>query len=129
MMLGIDFESSTPIYLQLREQIVKGIATKRLAPGDSLPSVRQLASDLGINLHTVNKAYAMLKQEGFITLHRQKGAVINSPDSFKTSDEYLKQLCDDLEPMIFEALLRGINEQEFSIVCSDIFKKIGGEKS
>ena len=47
-----------------------------LRPQEGLPSVRSLAGDLGINLHTVNKTYQLLKQEGFIQIHRQKGAVV-----------------------------------------------------
>ena len=53
-----------------------GIATDRIHEGDSLPSVRQLAENIGINMHTVNKAYTVLKQEGYIKLDRRRGAVI-----------------------------------------------------
>ena len=76
MILTIDFESDEALHLQLRNQIIIGIAADRIREGDSLPSVRQLADNIGINMHTVNKAYAVLKQEGFIKLDRRKGAVI-----------------------------------------------------
>ena len=66
MIIKIDFESEEAIYIQLRNQIIMGIATDRIREGDSLPSVRQLAENIGINMHTVNKAYAVLKQEGYI---------------------------------------------------------------
>ena len=71
MVLTIDFESDEAIYIQLRNQIIIGIAAERFREGDSLPSVRQLADNIGINMHTVNKAYAVLKQEGFIKLDRR----------------------------------------------------------
>ena len=71
MIIKIDFESEEAIYIQLRNQIIMGIATDRIREGDSLPSVRQLAENIGINMHTVNKAYAVLKQEGYIKLDRQ----------------------------------------------------------
>ena len=76
MIIKIDFESEEAIYIQLRNQIIMGIATDRIREGDSLPSVRQLAENIGINMHTVNKAYAVLKQEGYIKLDRRRGAVI-----------------------------------------------------
>lgn len=76
MIIKIDFNSEEAIYVQLRNQIVFGIATAQLHEGDSLPSVRQLADEIGINMHTVNKAYTVLKQEGLIRLDRRRGAVI-----------------------------------------------------
>ena len=77
MYIELDFESETPIYEQLKNQIIIGIAKKQFQPGERLPSVRALASDIGINLHTVNKAYQQLKQDGFLLIHRQRGVVIN----------------------------------------------------
>ena len=76
MVLEIDFESDEAFYMQIRNQVVMGIATKQLQEGDTLPSVRQLADTVGINMHTVNKAYSMLREEGFLTLNKRTGAVI-----------------------------------------------------
>ena len=76
MMIEIDFNSNEAIYIQLTNQIIMGIATSRLREGDTLPSVRQLAETVGINMHTVNKAYSLLRQEGFVTIDRRRGAVI-----------------------------------------------------
>ena len=70
MYIVIDFNSDEAIYMQLRNQIIMGIATEQIKEGDTLPSVRQLAEEIGINMHTVNKAYSVLKQEGFIKLDR-----------------------------------------------------------
>ena len=76
MIIEIDFNSDEAIYVQLQNQIIMGIATATIHEGDTLPSVRQLADMVGINMHTVNKAYSVLKQEGFIQLDRRRGAVI-----------------------------------------------------
>ena len=76
MIIKIDFNSDEAIYMQLRNQIIMGVATSILREGDSLPSVRQLAEEIGINMHTVNKAYAVLREEGIIRLDRRHGAVI-----------------------------------------------------
>ena len=76
MFIEIDFNSDEALYLQLRNQIILGIATDQFHEGESLPSVRSLADIIGINMHTVNKAYTLLKQEGYVKVDRHKGAVI-----------------------------------------------------
>lgn len=76
MVIKIDFNSEEAIYIQLRNQIILGIATSVIQEGDTLPSVRQLADNIGINMHTVNKAYNVLRQEGILQLDRRRGAVI-----------------------------------------------------
>ncbi len=78
MIMCIDFESQVPIYEQLKRQIIEGIAKGDLVPGDPLPSVRQLAEDIGINLHTVNKTYNILKSEGYVVIDRRVGTIINN---------------------------------------------------
>ena len=86
MLIEIDFNSSEAIYIQLRNQIVMEIAQDKLHDGDSLPSVRNLANILGVNMHTVNKAYAMLREEGYLKLDRRKGAVISVEKNNKASE-------------------------------------------
>ena len=76
MVIEIDFNSDEAIYVQLCNQIIMGIATSQLQEGENLPSVRQLADTIGINMHTVNKAYTVLRQEGFVNIDRRRGAVI-----------------------------------------------------
>ena len=76
MIVEIDFNSEEALYIQLINQIIIGIATDQIREGDTLPSVRQLADNIGINMHTVNKAYSVLKQEGFLRVDRRRGAVI-----------------------------------------------------
>lgn len=93
MVVKIDFESDEAFYIQLRDQIIMGIATDQIREGDSLPSVRQMADIIGINMHTVNKAYSVLKQEGFIKLDRRKGAVIAlDMDKIRAIEELRGQL-------------------------------------
>ncbi|MCX7747887.1 MAG: GntR family transcriptional regulator [Clostridia bacterium] len=121
MLLKLDFQSDTPIYLQLKTQIIEGIATGKLSPGESLPSVRQLASDLGINLHTVNKTYTLLKQDGFLIIHRQKGVVVNPDQNAMIHDEYLFELHESLKPLIAEAFCRGMKKEEFNKICTEVF--------
>lgn len=121
MFITLDLESEEPIYTQLKHQIIAGIAKKDLSPGEALPSVRSLASDLGINLHTVNKAYQQLKQEGFILIHRQKGVVINPDGVAKADDSYWTDLTVKLRPLIAEAVCRDVTKEDFQKLCSQIY--------
>jgi DNA-binding transcriptional regulator YhcF (GntR family) len=93
MLIEIDFNSEEALYIQLRNQIIIGIATSRIQEGETLPSVRQLADNIGINMHTVNKAYSVLKQEGFISLDRRNGAIIAlNVDKMKALNDMKKEL-------------------------------------
>ena len=76
MLLDIDLASQEPIFRQIRAQIVSAIAAGELLPGDQLPSVRSLAGDLGVNMHTVNKAYAVLRDEGYVVPRGRSGAAL-----------------------------------------------------
>ncbi len=93
MLVRIDFNSDEAFYIQLRNQIIMGIAMAELREGDSLPSVRELADDIGINMHTVNKAYSILRQEGYLKLDRRRGAVIAVDyDRLRAKEELRLQL-------------------------------------
>ena len=93
MVIKIDFNSEEAIYIQLTNQIIMGIATSRLREGDPLPSVRQLAETIGINMHTVNKAYSLLRQEGVVSIDRRRGAVISiDADKIKALEEMKQNL-------------------------------------
>ena len=93
MLIELDFNSDEALYIQLCNQIIVGIATARIREGDPLPSVRQLAESIGINMHTVNKAYTVLKQEGYVKVDRRKGAVIAVDiDRLRALEEMKKEL-------------------------------------
>ena len=80
MILNFDFHSDVPIFMQIRNQIVIGIAEGKLKPGEQLPTIRALADESGINMMTVSKAYQILKQEGYITTDRRSGARVALKD-------------------------------------------------
>ena len=101
--IQIDFNSDEAIYIQLRNQIILGIATSRIQEGDTLPSVRQLADNIGINMHTVNKAYSVLRQEGLLSIDRRKGAVI----SINADKLYaMQELREDLQVILAKAVCK-----------------------
>ena len=77
MLLHLEFDSDIPIYQQIRDQIVVGIADGRLRPGQQLPTIRALAAETCINTMTVSKAYQLLKQEGYLQADRRSGTVVS----------------------------------------------------
>ena len=127
MMIQLDFEAEMPIYQQLVNQIKEGLATGQLQPGEALPSVRVLAADIGINMHTVNKAYKILKEEGFLQIHRQKGVVV-SPQLPKVDQAFLERTQETLKTLIVEAATRGMEEQAFYDECKHVFEWIQSVK-
>lgn len=118
MIVEIDFNSDEAIYIQLKNQIIIGIATAQIENGEQLPSVRQLAEHIGINMHTVNKAYTVLKQEGFIQLDRRKGAVIALNSDKDVAKE---RIADNMYIILAEAICRNIGRDEIHQLVDRIF--------
>lgn len=118
MYVKIDFNSDEAIYIQLRNQIIYGIATSQLQEGQNLPSVRDLADHIGINMHTVNKAYTILKQEGYLKLDRRKGAVI-AIDINKM--QAVQEMKGDLRVVLAKAFCKNISCEEAHQIVNDIF--------
>lgn len=118
MILNIDFNSEEAIYIQLRNQIIIGIATSQLEDGDALPSVRQLADNIGINMHTVNKAYSVLKQEGFVKLDRRKGAII-ALDADKAIA--MERLSRTMQIILAEAMCKDVSRDEVHELVDKIY--------
>ncbi|MCI5995936.1 MAG: GntR family transcriptional regulator [Blautia sp.] len=118
MVIKIDFQSEEALYIQLRNQIILGIATSRIQEGDALPSVRQLAEDIGINMHTVNKAYAVLRQEGFLTIDRRRGAVI-ALDADKL--QALQEMEKSLRVLLAKGICKNISCEEVHELVDEIY--------
>lgn len=119
MYVEIDFNSDEAIYIQLRNQIIYGIATSQIREGDNLPSVRELADHIGINMHTVNKAYTILKQEGYVKLDRRKGAVI-AIDINKW--QAMEELKEKLRVILAQAACKNISCKEVHEIIDQIYK-------
>lgn len=119
--------SETALYEQLYNCIIYGIATGQLSPEERMPTVRQLGVDLGINLHTVNKAYALLKQNGYLSAHRNKGAMVNESEFYPADKSYKENAKNKLMPIVAESYARGMKEAEINVMVSDIIKGIKKE--
>ena len=118
MLTEIDFNSDEAIYIQLCNQVIMGIATSVIQEGDSLPSVRQLAEAVGVNMHTVNKAYSVLKIEGYISLDKRRGAVI-ALDIDKM--EQLEEMRHQLRIVLARGSCKNISRQEVHDLVDEIF--------
>ena len=118
MLIRVDFNSDEAIYMQLCRQIIIGIANAQIKEGDNLPSVRELAEDVGINMHTVNKAYSILKQEGYLKVDRRHGAIIAvEVDRYKAKME----LAEEMKRSIAKAISRGITREETKEMIDEIY--------
>ncbi len=126
MLIQIDMHSEVPIYRQLKTAIIRGILMGELKPGERLPSVRQLGCDLGVNLHTVNKVYNLLKDEGYILVHRNQGAVVAVPPN--ASREDLTDFAKALFPIVIEMRARNITKTRLDELIDTIWEQsvLGG---
>lgn len=122
MLLSLDFSNGTPIYRQLCNQIVVGIASGGLAPGEKLPAIRALAEELGVNTMTVNKAYALLRDEGYLTADRGGGTVVAvRPGAGPLPSEAAARL----RVIASEARIAGISEADFLALCRSFYREEG----
>ena len=118
--INIDFNSDEALYVQLCNEIIRGIALEQIHEGDALPSVRQLAEVIGINMHTVNKAYTVLKQEGFIKLDRRRGAVISlDVDKYQA----IQELRENLNVVLTRAICKNVTREEAHQMVDEIFDR------
>ena len=124
MLLRLDFSSDVPIYQQIRNQIVLGIADGRLAPGERLPTIRALAEESGINMMTVSKAYQLLKQEGYIHTDRRSGATVCRREEHAAPDA---ATLAGLRLRLSELRLAGLSREEALVLCGELYDE-GGER-
>lgn len=122
MLIELDMSSEVPIYLQLRNSIVLGIAYGKLQPGESLPTVRQMAQDTGINVMTVSKTYTLLKNDGFIEIDRRHGATVSV--SISKSDDYENRIAKEFELIIAEAKINGLDKKQIIEICENLYDKM-----
>ncbi len=117
MIVKIDFTSDIPIYMQLRNEIVRLIASDDIKANEKLPSVRRLANELDINHMTVAKTYRLLKDEGFIEIDRRVGARVIDKKHIK--DILLSEFNKDIDDLISKMHKLNIDEEQLI----DLIKK------
>ncbi|EON74088.1 GntR family transcriptional regulator [Lysinibacillus sphaericus] len=121
MLIQIEPQSDVPIYEQVTRQIIEGIARGDMKPGDTLPSVRNLASDLGVNMHTVNKSYHELEAKGILTIRAKSGAIIRSAEERTVTPEQLQQIEKNLKPLVAEGMVLGATVDQIEFMMKKVF--------
>ncbi|RYL90445.1 GntR family transcriptional regulator [Sporolactobacillus sp. THM19-2] len=129
MLLNIDFASDEAIYMQIRNGIVSGIAMGRLQDGDPLPSIRTLGAEIGVNLHTVNKAYKLLQSEGFIEIQRNRGTFIHAGNAAKNTAQFLETTGDSLHDIVSEAVTRHVDRAVIHKMVDNLYDELGRERN
>lgn len=126
MYISIDFNSDEALYLQLRNQIIMAIVKAELQEGENLPSVREMADTVGINMHTVNKAYAVLRQEGYLRLDRRHGAVVAvDMDQVKAAME----LAETLDLVLAQAICKHVSREDVHGLVDQIYNQYEGYRN
>lgn len=120
MIIKIDFNSDEAIYMQITNQIIMGIAKRQICDGDQLPSIRNMADEIGINMHTVNKAYTVLRQAGYVKLDRRRGAIV-SVDVDKI--EAIEEIRRELSVTLAKAGCMHISKEEIHELVDEIYNK------
>ena len=124
MFIEIEPDSSVPIYLQLAQQIMEGVANGQLKPGEALPSVRSFAADLGMNMHTVNKAYHYLEEKQMIEIMPKKGVFIHPDGVRRATVQDHKRIEQELRPILTEALCLQMDKDELLRLTEKLIKDI-----
>ncbi|HWR71522.1 MAG TPA: GntR family transcriptional regulator [Dehalococcoidia bacterium] len=114
MLLSIDEQDPRPVYVQIVSQIKEQIQRGGLKPGDELPSVRELAASLGINMHTVRRAYVVLRDQRLLVFRLgQQARVAKLRSRPASSEEVAAALGERLQELITEAFLLGLSPDDF----------------
>ncbi len=114
MLIRIDAESSRPLFEQVASSVRGDILAGRLVPGDRLPSAREVAEALDINLHTVLRAYQQLRDESLIDLRRGRGAMVSA------SAAPLAELAGDVAALVHRAAALGVSPATLAAVVTEI---------
>ena len=123
MNIIISNQSELPIYAQIREQIKEQILNGQIEEGSALPSIRQLAKEVGVSVITTTRAYSDLEEEGFITSVQGKGSIVLSKDNAFLREQYLVRIEEGLETAIRTAKSAGLSKDELVSIFQNLLEK------
>ncbi|QQK07833.1 GntR family transcriptional regulator [Miniphocaeibacter halophilus] len=126
MIIKLNMQSSTPVYLQLRNEIIKRIASKEINPGEKLPTVRDMAKQVGLNPMTVNKTYQILKEEGIVRTEGRNGVTVR--EDIVANELFLSKLNNEVELMVTESIVRGFSIEKIIEMINNTTKEYGEVK-
>ncbi len=119
MLLRLNFADEVPIYQQIRNQIIHGIAAGDLPPGTQLPTIRALAEECGVNMMTISKAYSLLKQEGYLQTDRRAGTVV----ALRLEQGMSGRTRETLRLAVSEAKAAGVPLDELLMLCRSFYEE------
>jgi GntR family transcriptional regulator len=125
MYITIDENDRRPIYQQVVDEIKAIIAAGELPEGSSLPPVRQVAADLGVNLNTIAFAYRSLQKEGLIKLKHGSGAVVISRVVARRDEERLQT---EMMPILTDMMLQGLSRNEVIALVNNALNQLSRQK-
>jgi len=129
LVLTIDRALEDPVYHQVADQLRRLVASGDLVPGTALPSVRQLARDLGVNLNTVARAYRLLEGEGFLIIHDRAGVMIAAPAE-EIAHSARARLLDEMRVTLARLRQAGMTSEELlRVVQSEVLAIDGGKEN
>ena len=123
MRIIISNQSELPIYAQIKEQLKEQILNGQIPEGSTLPSIRQLAKEVGVSVITTTRAYSDLEAEGFIATMQGKGSVVLSKDNSMVREQYLMRIEEGLITAIKTARVMGLPDEELSEIFQNLLRK------
>jgi DNA-binding transcriptional regulator YhcF (GntR family) len=129
VLIDIDPHSESPLYQQLRDQVVQAIADGSLKPGDALASVRQVAGQFGINSATVGKGYELLRQEGFVRTNRRSGSVVARGPDDPASPGFAAAWTARLNVLLAEAIAHGMSDADIRTAADTVLAGYAAHRS
>ena len=127
LILTIDRALEDPVYHQVADQLRRLVASGDLGPGATLPSVRQLARDLGVNLNTIARAYRLLESEGFLVIRDRAGVVVASP-AVEIEQSARAKLLDEMRATVARLRQAGMTAEELMAALQREVLAIDGGK-
>ena len=120
MRIIVSNQSELPIYAQIKEQLKEQILNGQIPEGTTLPSIRQLAKEIGVSVITTTRAYSDLEAEGFIATMQGKGSVVRSKDNSMVREQYLMRIEEGLTTAIETAHVMGMPDEELSGIFQNL---------
>ena len=120
MRIIISNQSELPIYAQIKEQLKEQILNGQIPEGSTLPSIRQLAKEVGVSVITTTRAYSDLEAEGFIATMQGKGSVVLSKDNSMLREQYLMRIEEGLTTAIETARVMGLSNGELNEIFQNL---------
>jgi GntR family transcriptional regulator len=128
VLVALNEDDPRPIYAQIVSEVKQQVRAGTLVPGDELPSVRELADAVGVNLHTVHKAYQILRDQGVIHLRLGRRARVAEVRSVPAGREEVDALADRLDELITEAFHLGMSKAQFRKLVADLLAATGDKE-